>query len=137
MNNAKKTTLDKTPKLKRPLRYSIPALIGIAFLVVLLARATIGVYHKEAESHRNLAAVSAEFKMLQERHEVLKRETNKLNTQEGIEQEIRKKFQVAKPGESLLVVVDKPLPPSAEKDEAGFFSKMWSNVSGVFNNRTE
>lgn len=124
-------------KAKTPLRYSIPALIGIAILAIILVRATIGIYHKEVESRNNLAAVSVEFATLEKRYGILKSETDKLNTEEGIEQEIRQKFQVAKPGESLLVVVDKPLPPSVQNDDSGFFSKMWSSMSGVFNKKPE
>lgn len=129
------------PKLRQPLkpvkpsipkRYSLPTLIGLFIVVILLARATWGVYGKEQESRNNLAAVHAEFETLQKRQSLLKEETDKLNTQEGIEEEIRQKFQVAKPGESLLVVVDKPLPESTEDKDKGILSKIWSSMSGVF-----
>jgi cell division protein FtsB len=123
----------KTEK-KKTIRtlYSKPVLIGLLVLIVILVRATWGVFQKEQESRRNVAMVHAELQTLNERKMVLERETNKLNTQEGIENAIREKFQVSKEGESVLVVVDKPLPASTNEENKNFFFKMWDSVSGIF-----
>jgi cell division protein FtsB len=123
---------------KKPFRitaHSPIVLLALMGIVVLLAHATWGIYQKEVESGKNVAAVQEEFKALQDRRNLLQQQTSSLNTEEGIEEELRQKFQVAKPGESLMVVVNKPLPPSAPEVNNNFFSKIWSNVSGVFNKK--
>lgn len=120
----------KTPKSRL---HSLPVLVLLVVVIVLLARGTWGVYQKEKESRANVAMVQAELKTLKERKAVLEGETSRLATEEGVEAALREKYQVSKQGESVLVVVDKPLPATIVEEDKGFFSKMWKNVSGIFN----
>jgi cell division protein FtsB len=101
-------------------------------MIVLLARGTWGVYKKEEESRSNIARVQVELQSLKDRRAVLVNETGKLATEEGVEAALREKYQVSKQGESVLVVVDKPLPPSVTEENNTFFSKMWKSMSGIF-----
>ncbi len=124
---------------KRPVRklYSKPVLLLLLVVIFLMAKATWGVYLKEKESRQNVAIVQSELAGLQKRQALLKDETEKLNSEEGVEEAIRKKFQVSKEGESVLVVVDKPLPQSVTEENKNFFSKMWDSVSGIFKKKSD
>ncbi len=117
--------------------YSKPFLIILLIIIILLIKGTWGVYLKEQESRGNAAMVKVELVNLEERKALLEIETKKLKSQEGIEEAIRKKFQVSKPGENVLVVVDKPLPASSVVENQNFFSKMWESVSGIFKKNEE
>lgn len=118
------------PQTRR--RYSKPVLIGLAIIIVLIAKGTWGVYQKEIESRKNVAMVMTELESLEKRKAFLDAETEKLNSLEGKEEMIRQKYQVSKDGESVLVVVDKPLPVVDDESNKNFFSKMWHSVSGIF-----
>ena len=126
----KKNQLPKAPPVRT--LYSKPVLVILLIVIVLLVRGTWGVYQKEQESRKNVAVVQSELSALKERQAVLHKETSKLATPEGVEAALREKYQVSKSGESVLVVVDKPLPPAAAPKEEGLFSKMWMKVGGVF-----
>jgi cell division protein FtsB len=119
-------------KVKTRKLYSKPVLIGLAILIVFIAKGTWGVYQKEIESRKNVAMVMTELESLEERKAFLEAETEKLNSMEGKEEVIRQKYQVSKNGEGVLVVVDKPLPVSDDENDRNFFSKMWHSVSGIF-----
>jgi len=112
--------------------YSRPVLILLLLAIIVLTKAAWGVYLKEQESRKNVAMVKVELEALEKRRAVLVVETDKLNTEEGVEEAIRRKFQVSRDGESVLVVVDKPLPAAAAEEKNGFFGKMWESVSGIF-----
>jgi cell division protein FtsB len=131
----KKNQTAAKPKVRKLYSKTVLALLLVA--IILLARGTWGVYQKEQESRRNVAMVNAELQSLMNRKALLQSETEKLATQEGIEAALREKYQVSKQGESVLVVVDKPLPPSATEDGNNFFSKFWHSVSGIFKSNDE
>ncbi len=118
------------PKVRK--LYSKPVLAALVVAILILAKGTWGVYQKEIESRKNVAMVEKELVELEKRRDLLQVETSKLNTEEGVEEAIRRKYQVSKDGESVLVVVDKPLPAAVNDDGDGFFSKMWHSVSGIF-----
>jgi cell division protein FtsB len=122
------------PKKKAKTRklYSKPVLIGLAILIVFIAKGTWGVYQKEIESRKNVAMVTKELESLEQRKAFLEAETEKLNSMEGKEEVIRQKYQVSKNGEGVLVVVDKPLPVVGGDSDDNFFSKMWHSMSGIF-----
>ena len=85
--------------------YSYPVVVVVFILVAVVGRSAWGVYQKEQESARNLLFVRSELKTLEERKAFLQEEVERLKTDQGIENEIRHKFQVAKDGESIVVIV--------------------------------
>jgi cell division protein FtsB len=131
----KKNQSATKPKVRK--LYSKPVLLLLIVAIILLARGTWHVYQKEQESRKNVAMVNEELQNLMKRKAMLQSETEKLATQEGIEAALREKYQVSKQGESVLVVVDKPLPPSAAEDNNNIFSKFWHSVSGIFKSNDE
>jgi len=86
--------------------YSRLALLVLAVVVVLLTRAAWNVYVKESESGAHSRAAEEKVVGLEARRSVLEKKIAALKTTEGIEAEIRSQFQVAKPGERMVVVVE-------------------------------
>ena len=59
------------------------------------------------------------------RYNDLSGKVNDLNTNDGLEREIRSKFDVVKPGETVLLVVDKEIPAQAPQ-ETSVIKKLWN-----------
>lgn len=112
---------------KKKIKRRIFSKITIIFLIVVLfflVRATYRVYEKNVESEANLARVSASLAETEQRYDSLKKENERLNTNEGVEEEIRHKFQVSKEGEKVIVVVDDQAPSTTTAPEMTFWSKL-------------
>jgi len=86
--------------------YSRIGIVLVLILIVIFAKATFGVYKKEKESAANTLQAQEELKKLEDRQEVLTKEIDRLQTDAGIEEEIRSKYSVSKPDENLLIIVD-------------------------------
>lgn len=108
----------------RKVLYSKGVLLLLLLLLALVGRATWGLYAKERESRRNLDRVEAELLGLQLREEKLRADIARLKTPEGVETEIREQFQVAKPGEKMVVLVDdRQENPEQKAEERSLLSK--------------
>jgi len=92
-------------KIKR-FFYSRVVLVCLLILVLLLLKMVWSVYEKQALTKDNLAKTATSFERLQEREKMLSSSIDKLKTDNGIEQEIREKYGLVKPGEEVIVVVD-------------------------------
>jgi cell division protein FtsB len=90
----------------RKVIYSKITLLILFILIIILSKAYYGIYKKQIISNQNLKIVKEEFDSLKSRKDVLEFEINKLNTEEGLEREIRSKFNVSKPGEVVVNIVD-------------------------------
>ncbi len=84
-----------------------PLALGILFfLIILFAYNMIGLVKKERETNRNKASELNKIEELRKREQSLTTDIDKLNTDQGIEESIRDKFQVVKPGEKMVVIID-------------------------------
>ena len=116
---------ERKRKIRRVL-YSPGVLLLVFALLVLVGKATWNLYAKERESRRNLDRVEAELLGLQLREEHLRADIARLKTPEGIEEEIREQFQVAKPGERMVVLVpDRAGEPEPQAEEQSLLSKFF------------
>ena len=113
--------------------YSPQVFFVLLVLTLIILKATLSVYWKRAESIQNLAKVTEQANALQSRQTELSANIEKLQTQSGVETEIRKKFSVVKNGEQMVVLVDDQkktsLPPLTQK---GFFARVWDSITGIF-----
>ena len=100
----------------RKVLYSPGVILGLFLLLVLVSKATWGLYDKERESRKNLDRVEADLLALTVREEQLTKDIARLRTPEGIESEIREQFQVAKPGESMVILVEEKNEPEEPED---------------------
>ncbi len=93
---------------KRKIRkviYSWPMVVVLFILLGFAMRGTWGVYTKYKESQVNLEIAERQYEATKKRADFLETEAARLSTDRGIEQEIRNRFQVARPGEHLVMIV--------------------------------
>ena len=86
--------------------HSPVVLIGLFCLVVVFAYNMIGLIHRQQETAKNKELELQKIDDLRERQTALSADISKLQTDEGKEEIIRDKFQVVKPGEKMVVIVD-------------------------------
>ncbi|OIO33099.1 MAG: hypothetical protein COZ49_01665 [Candidatus Yonathbacteria bacterium CG_4_10_14_3_um_filter_47_65] len=91
--------------------YSWPVIILLAGIFLLLANATWGAYQKAHIAFVNKEKVSNELADLKEREGELTEKIGHLQSDFGIEAEIRERFGVAREGEEVVVIV-----PSVQDD---------------------
>ena len=102
-------------------------LLPLAVLLVFLVRGTWNIYVKNRDGIAELRLAQERLARIEERQSTLSAGIEKLNTESGIEGEIRDRFQIAKEGEEVIVIVDaeseqKQLPMSQES----FLQKIWN-----------
>lgn len=107
--------------------YSKPVLVFLVILCLFLAKAVFNIYGKYKASNVEKQITLDKLKSFEQREADLKREILNLQSPEGREEEIRKKFNVAKPGEKVIVVVEDEEKYEV-KEEKGFFGKMFDFV---------
>ncbi len=79
----------------------------VLFIALLLAvKGAWGVYDKKQETDRLRTEAEAKMSELSERSEALSETVAKLKTEEGIEAELRRQFEVGKEGEGVIIVMD-------------------------------
>ena len=123
----KETQVKHRPK--KPFVYSWFFLFVMLVVVVLLARGTWDIYMKERESRHNAAQIKLELQALAERHESLKKQTEELKTEQGVEKALREKFPVSKQSEKVIVIVDEKEKEEVP-EEKGVFGAFWSKMTG-------
>lgn len=116
-------------KMKRMI-YSRVSLVILIFIFVIISRATWNVYTKERETGKKAETAQIELAELRDRKEALTANIAKLQSEEGIEQQIRENFHMAKPGENLVVFVNDATQTPAEPE--GVISGLWRHIKGVF-----
>lgn len=78
----------------------------LVLVVASLIRGVYDNYEKNQLTDRDLKSVQAEVANLQEQKAFLDAKLSRLRTSAGLDEEIRKNFPVAKPGERVIMIVD-------------------------------
>ncbi len=115
-------------KIKKAV-YSKISLVILLVIIIPLAHATYGIYQKEQLSSVNFNSAKKEYDDLKAREDMLNSEIGRLQTDEGIEEDIRNKFSVAKPGEQVIVIFDKEGTSSVENHQKESF---WQKLVSFF-----
>jgi len=104
-------------------------LIFLALVVILLTKAAFGAWQKNSLAYQKYRESKAQLLELEATRDGLEAEIARLNTDRGLEEELRKKFQVVKSGEQALVIVDTGGAPT---DEAPAEKSLWGKFIGFF-----
>ncbi len=88
--------------------YSKPFLVLMVGLVVLLAVSVFERYQVERDMAARSAAAQAELDALMEREAELTERVEYLRGERGVEEEIRKNFDVARVGEQVVIISGEP-----------------------------
>ena len=118
---------------RRKLRRYLFSHLTLAVLLVLagmLGWSVWGIAQKEQETMQKREEVGHERDALIERGEELSQEITNLRSGQGIEAELRQRFEVGAPGEKLIVIVDPEMPQEVTKpsEKKGF----WGWVTSWF-----
>lgn len=111
--------------------YSKTVLFILLCILVLTARGVLNVYAKEKESRKDLEQVQKQEALLATRAVDMQEHSDHIRTESGVEAEIRSKFDVAKQGEGVIVLVDKPLPVVIPQ-ETSVIKRWWNSVVSIF-----
>lgn len=119
---------ERKKKIKKAL-YSRPVIFLLFIVLAFLIHATWNIYKKQQISKIDLQEVKKESDGLALREAHLKDAVAYLNTDEGIEAEIRSKFRAVRPGEQVAVIihndVEKVLLPPEKKS-------FWMKIKSFF-----
>lgn len=104
--------------------------IGILSVIILLVlHSTWVVYRKKVESERMKLASLKNVESLRVRDKELQERINRLSTKQGIEEEVRSKFSVAKDEENIVIIVQDETASNGEKIKKQGF---WDKIKGIF-----
>lgn len=119
---------------KRKLRfvmYHKYTLIALSILVVIFMHSTWAIYNKKTESELLMDSSEQRLLDLQTREKDLKEKIDKLNTEQGIEEEIRSKFNVTKENENVVIIVENKEKEASTTDEKVSFWQRIKSFMGL------
>ncbi len=90
----------------RAILHSPVFLVILSIIVVSLLRSNYNIYKKNQIAKINRGESDKKLAQLVGKHDRLSSLLKKLDTERGVEEELRNKFQITKSGERVLVVVD-------------------------------
>jgi cell division protein FtsB len=114
-------------------RFLTSPLACIIFIIVaiLLTKSVLGLYSKAQLSVEARETSEKELGSIMERKAFVEAEISKLKTAPGMEEEIRRKFSVARPGEEVVVIIEGTKEAPVPVDES-FFQSIWEKAKGIF-----
>lgn len=86
--------------------YSNMILAVLFIVLILIGKGVWNIYVKERSAMADRVDAERQIATLKERHTFLENEVNRLKTQNGIEREIREKFNVKKSEEEVAIIID-------------------------------
>lgn len=120
--------LQQRQRLKRRI-YSVPVLIALAIIVVLFARGTYQVFQKRGDSALHVSSLEQKVLDLKEKEKRLGASISALYTPEGVEKEVKEKFNVSKEGEYVVILVDQNEATTTDKTSGiPWYKKLWSAI---------
>ncbi|MFC1756609.1 hypothetical protein ACFLZC_00405 [Patescibacteria group bacterium] len=115
--------------------FSRPVFAICLVVVVMYSVSLYKIYTRSRQASLRNDLVKEEIKDMEGRKNDLGANIGKLRTDEGIEKELRKKFQVKKPGEDYVIIIDKneeeegkDLSSEVLAKEESFFKKVWELI---------
>jgi len=96
--------------------------IILLILLFALVKGGWNIYQKQREAYLNKINTEAKLEELSNRKRQLQAEVLHLKSSRGIEEEIRQQFEVAREGEGLIIIVDRP---TAEGGDTGSTKNEW------------
>jgi cell division protein FtsB len=119
---------------EQKLWHSPLALLVLFLIVVVFSYNTIGLIIKERETTKNKESELMKIDDLRKRETSLSNDIARLSTDEGREESIRDKFQVVKPGEKMVVIVDEEQNAEAVDVTANDYS-FWGFIKRAFSSK--
>jgi len=105
-------------------------IITLSVLALFGAMAAWSVFHKERIVKNELTRTSQNLTDLKERQSALQAILSSLDTDRGVENEVRKRFPLTKSGEEVIVLLDAKDDPNTAPAEKK--TGLWSFILGWF-----
>lgn len=120
-------------KTKEDGRWKKVSAFLVLFLVLgILLNSVNNIFQKKKVAEETLVRMEKEAGDLKNRELILKESIAKLNTQEGLNFEIRKKLNVAQAGESVAVIVEEKLVATTSASHISSWQKFINFFTGLF-----
>ena len=103
---------------------STPILAFLAILVLIFAWGVFGFMGKMSATSDNKQVAAVKLAELEDKKQRLNGEIARLETEGGVEENIREKFGLAKAGEGLIVVVDDKNKVEVVPEKKGWFGTL-------------
>ncbi|MDO8729236.1 MAG: hypothetical protein Q7K26_05145 [bacterium] len=127
--------MEKSQRKQRIRRiiYSIPSLIALSFMTFLLAKGAVLVMNKEWQSKAQSKNLEQKMATLVIRERELRENIARLETEEGIKDEIRRRFSVTQEGELVAVIVDDSrVSTSTDSSLWPWYKKFWNVIISLY-----
>lgn len=108
--------------------YSAPAIIGLLVITIFLAKGAYSLLLTERRSAEKADVLVEKVSALASRETFLEAEITRLNTEAGIEEEIKSKYNVARPGELVALIVDARDMASTTVEEVSWWKRLWNAI---------
>ena len=119
----------------RKVIFSRPVFLLLVCVAVLVGLSLFKVYKKSTVAVLKNEEVENEVEKLFQKRDGLESSISRLKAPGGIEEELREKFQVKKPDEEFVVIVDEETPETEvlpAKEEGGLLEKALNFVKNIF-----
>ena len=102
----------------------------MAIIALLLLNSVWNLYFTQNDTRLQRKKLEQELTVLKAQEAQLRTEIERLSNPQGVEEEIRSKFEVSKDGESVMVIIN----PEEENNEISKDGKkgFWSNLFRIF-----
>ena len=122
--------LQRKQKIRR-MMYSIPSLVVLLIIAFFLARGAVRVVDKERESSERAKDLKERATALVLREQELSHGIARLQTEEGVRDEIKERFNVTQEGEYVAVIVDdRKVSTSTDSSLWSWYKKLWVAIIG-------
>jgi cell division protein FtsB len=120
-------------QLLRKICYSKVTIVILVILVLFLIRGVYGIYEKYQETDEVRDQAKSRLMELQAREKKIANDVANLKTDDGLDRALRQKFGVAKPDESVVVIVDSASSASSTVPvKEGFIDKTFDFFGSIF-----
>ncbi len=114
--------------------YSRIGIVVLLVIAVLLVLSVISVFSKRREARKEAKAAEARLADVTNRKAELSADIDRLTTPAGKEEALRDRYREAKPGEGLVVIVDKNEQDSSAEVSSSERVSFFQNLSQFFKN---
>ena len=124
--------LESKHKVKRVI-YSAPALVLLLIVVSIFARGAWRAIERQRGSSEVVKNLQAKTSQLEERQMDLESKIERLKTEEGIEEELKSKYNVSAEGEQFIVLIDsKENQDVASTSPSVWYKKWWNGLKNLW-----
>lgn len=124
--------LQRKQKIRRII-YSFPSLIILSIIAFFFAKGAVKIIDKEWESSKRVKDLEGKAATLILREQELREGISRLQTEEGIKDEIKERFSVTEEGEHVAVIVDmKEISSSTDRSTLSWYKRFWIAIISLY-----